>query len=86
MSQPKEIDLRILKRAMVETITNYTPSVESFDISSNDVIESNKELAQFIVSELTPQLQSALEKALDPDIDFDTFMRLNNIKMAISKD
>lgn len=86
MSQPQEVDFAILKRAMFNVINEYVPSVEKFDSTSDNLKESNKELANFIISELTPKLQNALVEALDPDIDLDTFMRLNNIKVLSSKD
>lgn len=86
MPQPKEIDLAVLKHAMFDVINNYVPSFETFTTSSDDLKESNKELAQFIISELSLPLQSALEEALNPDMDLKTFMRLHNMKMIVSDD
>ncbi|HFU4377167.1 TPA: hypothetical protein ACGO88_000882 [Streptococcus suis] len=86
MSQPQEIDLAVLKRAMFDVINDYIPSFETFTTSSDDLKESNKELAQFIISEISLPLQVALEEALNPDMDLKTFMRLHNMKMVVSDD
>lgn len=86
MDKPQEVDLAILKRAMFDVINEYTPSSSGFNSSSDDLEESNKELAQFIISELTPKLQNALDQALNTNMDFNTFARLHNIKMIVSED
>lgn len=83
MSEPIEVDLNVLKRAMIGVIENYIPSIEKFNSVSDN---PDKELAQFVVGELSPQLQDIVEKALNPNIDFDTFMRLNNFKVIIDKE
>ncbi|HEL2318663.1 TPA: hypothetical protein TZM62_000224 [Streptococcus suis] len=86
MSQPQEIDLAVLKHAMFDVIDDYIPSFETFTTSSDDLKESNKELAQFIISEISLPLQASLEEALNPDMDLKTFMRLHNMKMVVSDD
>ncbi|CYV42142.1 hypothetical protein [Streptococcus suis] len=86
MDKPQEVDLAILKRAMFDVINEYTPSSSGFNSSSDDLEESNKELTQFIISEISLPLQAALEEALNPDMDLKTFMRLHNMKMVVSDD
>lgn len=86
MSQPQEIDLAVLKRAMFDVINDYVPSFETFTTNSDGITESNKELARFIISELSLPLQTALEEALNPNMDLETFMRLHNMKMIVSDD